>query len=577
MTVFKSNVSKGYYMTVDLTTQSQDRVNNYSIISYVVSFCNGGTRFDHRVSNSYVKLNGQVVWNISNGSTFSSPSGYTSCAVLKSGTLKVQHDSSGDAKVDISSNFSVKNTGYYSPSAALKISDTYAISQINRLATAIVPSNVWSNEQLKFTVNISNSTFTAKAYVEFKGVNVSGTKSVVNGSNYFSLDENLISKQIPDTTEGRAKLVLQTFKGTTVIGSNSYYFDILLNRALSPEITGFVISDTKRLSVGYVENVSMYDVSAYVKLKGNANLGSYYWQFGTQTSTSSNPTFKSERGTSVNLKLTFKDSRGRTVTKTQTITQKDYFEPRISVFKATRYSSTQKQYDGEYVRFDIKANTVDYATIRKAEVLYHTVGQTNWSSLWSNSYQSSNMNLTNSDLGNGLRFLNSTSYEFMVKITDNFGTESSKIVKVDKIQMPLTIGKNGIGVNRLPSTEGGIATDKLIVDGYSINKFATYSSPTRVDTKNGIRDIYGIEDIGAVTYPNYLGNGGFSNPMTIRFNPSLSGIRYIDCCIIKCSGVGMVVHIIDYGSNYFKIRVYNPYGHSETSNFAISYHIRGRI
>ena len=229
---------------------------------------------------------------------------------------------------------------------------------------------------------------------------------------------------------------------------------------------------------------------------------------------------------------------------------------------------------------------------------------------------SANINIasTTQSVSLGTGYKEFASYEVRVTATDKFRSYTALVtVPTQSIGIAINPKNNSVGIGKFPDDKlvgndnlevkgdifaQGIEADltlkawkadisylnikkELKIDDKEINleppkPFASYNTAKRLDTES-TRDIYGIADLGEITYPNSLGNGGYSNLYTVNFSPSISDITYIGATIIKCSGIGMVLHVTDYGSDYFKVRVQNYYNRSATSTFKIAYHIRGSI
>lgn len=162
--------------------------------------------------------------------------------------------------------------------------------------------------------------------------------------------------------------------------------------------------------------------------------------------------------------------------------------------------------------------------------------------------------------------------KFPDKLVGNDNLEVKGDIFAQGIEADLTLKAWEADINHLNIEDELKIKDKVV----NLKPFASYNTAKRLDTES-TRDIYGIVDLGEITYPNSLGNGGYSDIITIRYSPSIINVEYIGATIIRCSGLGMILHVTDYGSDYFKVRIHNYYNRSVTSAFKIAYHIRGSI
>ena len=225
---------------------------------------------------------------------------------------------------------------------------------------------------------------------------------------------------------------------------------------------------------------------------------------------------------------------------------------------------------------------------------------------------SANINIASTtqsvNLGSGYKEF--ASYEVRVTATDKFRSYTALVtVPTQAVGISINPKNNCVGIGKFPDkltgndnleVKGDIFANRIKVDStlyarnanirsinvagelkvrnkaVNLDPFASYNTAKRLDT-DSTRDIYGIADLGEITYPNSLGDGGYSNVYTVNFSPAISDITYIGATIIRCSSVSIVLHVVDYGSSYFKVRVQNYYNRSVTSAFKIAYHVRGAI
>ncbi len=231
----------------------------------------------------------------------------------------------------------------------VKLTDIPRASSISSISGSTIGSPV--------TINISRevSTFTHKVYYTF-----GETKDYLLGSNVgtsltFTPSMN-DCKYIPNAAKGTATIRVDTYNGSTKIGSASKNFTLNVPASVVPTFTGIAFTP--------VDGEAPSDWGLYVKTKSKvtaaitgaagtygSTIKSYSISGGGYSGTSSSLT-TGVLNTAGTITFTAKitDSRGRTAQKTASITVVDYAPPVLSSVAGFRCDSGgTEQDDGEYI------------------------------------------------------------------------------------------------------------------------------------------------------------------------------------------------------------------------------------
>ena len=207
------------------------------------------------------------------------------------------------------------------------------------------------------TVNISRevSSFTHKVYYSFGETKDYLLGSSVGTSLTFTPSMN-DCKYIPNSTKGTAAIRVDTYNGSTKIGSASKNFTLNVPSSVVPTFSGIeftpAASDVPADWGIYVRTKS----KVIVRITGAAGtygstIKSYLISGGGYSGTGSSLTtgFLNTAGT-VTFTAKITDSRGRTATKTASITVTDYAPPVLSSVAGFRCDSAgTEQDDGNYI------------------------------------------------------------------------------------------------------------------------------------------------------------------------------------------------------------------------------------
>ena len=207
------------------------------------------------------------------------------------------------------------------------------------------------------TVNISRevSSFTHKVYYSFGETKDYLLGSSVGTSLTFTPSMN-DCKYIPNSTKGTAAIRVDTYNGSTKIGSTSKNFTLNVPASVVPTFSGIeftpAVSDVPADWGIYVRTKS----KVTAKITGAAGvygstIKSYLISGGGYSGTAASLTtgYLNTAGT-VTFTAKITDSRGRTATKTASITVTDYTPPVLSSVAGFRCDSAgTEQDDGNYI------------------------------------------------------------------------------------------------------------------------------------------------------------------------------------------------------------------------------------
>ena len=316
------------------------------------------------------------------------------------------------------------------------------------------------------TVNItrSSSSFTHKVYYKF-GSNSTTVSSSATTSATFTPAIGL-SSQIPNATSGTATVYVETYNGSTKIGTVSKTMTFNVPSSVKPTIgslTASVVANGADTSFGYVQGKSKCQL--YI----NSPSGSYGSTIKSYKITGNGGTWTTQSTTTGNLtssgNITFTatvtDSRGRTSdAKTVTISVQAYSAPSISAFSAARCNSSgTSSSSGTYAKV---STTYSYTSLGgkntvSSKIEYAISGTSSWTNAGAISSGSS------VTVGGGAISVNS-SYQIRLTVSDKF-TSTSKIVYINPqfVLLNFKEGGKGIGIGKYATIDNrleiGMRTD----------------------------------------------------------------------------------------------------------------------
>ena len=596
------------YFKLDMNIISQSEADNTSRIKYrlYLESRGGGSGYSQTKRATSLICNNQTIENTTTTYSFDRGGSSTLC----SGTFTITHNSDGTMSFPIQASVGT-HRGTCSLSATMTLptiarKKPMAISIVNSVGDTVYSANIGDS----VTINVTNTSGRSVS-LEWEADNYSGYVGSITGSKNFTFDAKTFSDVFGNDSSGYVTFTASADDGTTA----SRTITLRIFEIKKPNISYVSVregnSQVKSVfgSGYFYTNIS--DVSAYVSAEAyGASIEKYLATLDGYTTYSDSSTIdigSVTRAGERNITFEVVDSRNQRKSYGQNIRVKEY-NPPTAECSVTRHGEGLN--GSVKVQHTVSGGSTDKntcnVTVDVRELPYGS---------FSTKY-SANINIASTtqsvSLGSGYKEF--ASYEVRVTATDKFRSYTALVtVPTQSIGIAINPKNNSVGIGKFPDDKlvgndnlevkgdifaQGIEADstlkackadidylnikkELKIDGKEINleppkPFASYNTSERLDT-NSTRDLFGIADLGEITYPNSLGNGGYSDIITIRYSPSIIDVEYIGATIIRCSGLGMILHVTDYGSNYFKVRIHNYYNRSVTSAFKIAYHIRGSI
>ena len=411
-------------------------------------------------ATAYVRSNNSAYststnWtSIINGTTVKTFSAYVQASSgwinFGSKTWTVNHNADGTCTTSINGSFS----GTYNGSYVLRsgsVSGNITLNTIPRASSFTLNRSSATIGSDAITVNISraSSSFTHTVIYKFGSIVADQATKTTATSVTFTPNINDCS-QIPKATSGTATIVVDTYNGTTKIGTASKTITLKVPSSVTPSC-GISITGNSLLGSQYVAGKS----TATVKVTNAAgSYGSTITNYSitgggiSSTSTSATSPVLASGTQTFTAKVT--DSRGRTYTKTSSITVNPYTTPTVaaSIYRAN--SGGQATDDGTYVRANISANVdnIGGANVndKQYKIEWKLTSSTSWTVFldWTNldKYSASWVH----DLGP--HWDNTVSYDVKISVKDSYNT-SSVTGTIGTVSCLFDIEKGGIGIGKI--------------------------------------------------------------------------------------------------------------------------------
>ena len=484
-----------YSLLLDVSEKSYSIENNTSVVEWWVGIRSNTAYHNHYgLSETYVvNINGTVVHNAVHTPTVNS--GAT--VWVASGTTTVSHNADGSKSISVSASFNNADRSTYSPTTG-SCSGSLKLTTIPRATTpSIDKPSLDCGSAIKISGTSASSNFSHKVYVTWNGTKIQiGT--IASGTTTPSFSYTIPTaweKNIPDSTSGIATFTLETISGSTSVGSKTVNATIKVRSGVVPSIGTVSISDTNSICAGigqYVQSQSKLKFSIATSGNQGSTITSVSTKFNNQTYTGSTFTTQAiQNSGTLTYTITVTDSRGRTATKSGSVSVTAYNPPSLTNVSAKRANSgyAVDESSGTYalLHFKVGFTSLSNKNVTSFYIQYRTSGASSWTKInsWANNYT------LEQDYKAGNLFTSTTStYEIAFGVKDKFMSDYSwQIVTVTQTYTLINFGKDGKSLTFFG--QDGNNANRLTVKGdlvsnkYKFSSVIKNTSSTHVLVENG--------------------------------------------------------------------------------------------
>lgn len=423
-----------YILRLIVNQSSQNITNNTSSVAWSLRIIkgSGSGKWSFYTKTWSVNIGGQTASGSISGYDFRN---YTEL-ILGSGSFTITHNADGTKTISNSGSFSEAQINVGNGTA----SGNLALTTIPRASTPTFSvSSV--DAGVAFTINTNRASTSFTHTVRYAFGSLSGTIATgVATSQAWTPPLSLIN-EIPSATSGVLTIYLDTYSGSTLIGTKSGTLTLKVPTSIVPDFTTITVAEavaavTTVMGSGvYVQNQSKLslDITGAVGAYGSTIPSTgYKIQTSNQTISAQSgvtPSPISTSGTAVVITGTVTDSRGRTKTKTVTINVLPWAPPVLNApvtFRRALSNGTLAD-EGTYIRIDLNASVSSLINSTERNTLtYKVYSRTRGSSVW---------DIINTTTPAGLTFNSyilispysiSTAYEVRVEVIDKFDTTAAE-------------------------------------------------------------------------------------------------------------------------------------------------------
>ena len=438
MADYTAQCSSNQYITLLLRTEvvNQDVASNTTTLSWSLHVLKSGASTSATWGNcSYgATINGNAYSD--SGQVRVEAGGDT---VLLTGTTTVPHNADGTKTVSLSASISGKIVG------SLSASETLAT--IPR-ASSLSVSGGTMGSPITLTINAASSSFTHSLTYQFG--NTSGTiLSYVGPGTHKWTPPLSLANQIPTATSGVGTLTLYTWAGQGIsIGVTYYSFTLSLPSSIVPSVSSVAASEaTSGLSAkfgAYVQGKSTLKVVVSAAGSYGSTIKNCVISFDGKTysgtSVTTSPPSKSGSQT-ITAKVT--DSRGRTASKSITVTVLPYTNPAISalrVFRCTSDGTADESGDYVGITYAYAIASVNSKNDALAKTEYKRTALTEWAELMTGSDYAVNTTVYPEQ-----ELLSDYQWDIRLTVSDYFGS-TSMTVTLPSAEVLLDLLSSGQGL-----------------------------------------------------------------------------------------------------------------------------------
>lgn len=372
-----SSTNKGWRLRLDWSVTGQSIADNKSTLSLDL-WVYDGTGYSQNESSgeAYYIIQGEKRWN---------PYNYSSTGWYKLGskTITVSHNADGTKSIALTAEWDCGFDSAYTP-RHLSLSETVTLTTIPRASTATTSGSTLG-KPLTITIKRASSSFTHKLYYTCGSVKNKLIAENVGTSYSWNAPPVSLAQQAPNAETVALTLTVKTYNGSTYVGAWSTSVKLAVPSTVVPSLS-VAISDPTGVSNtygGYVQLRSKVKVDITASGTQGSSIKSYSIKVGSiyaATSASGTTDYLPGSG-ELTVSCAVTDNRGRTTTKTQSITVLAYSKPAITAISAARCNANgTANRAGNYgkVTFSGAITSLSSKNTAAYAVQYREVGAVDW-------------------------------------------------------------------------------------------------------------------------------------------------------------------------------------------------------
>lgn len=418
-----------YHLYMTITQNKRNASTNQSNVTvkmYAQSDSSSYGAYNLDASGNTVKMtvNGKQVVNKSMAMDFRNKA----TVQLASWTGAISHGSDGSKKLDCSGSFSISGSSYLSGGS---ISCSIQLESIPRATKpTLSASTVALGSSVTINISPAVSSWTHNIYYRIGTGNWTRFATGVK-SNYSWIVPLVIASSYPTATKGTITIGLNTYNGSTQIGgTQTVNLNITIPASVAPSVSSVTVSEAASglSNFGFVQTKSKLKIVASASGSYSSSIRSYVYNIGSQSYSGLENTYTMgeevrDSGT-VAVTVTVTDSRGRTASKTVSITILAYSPPQITHFECSRCGDANgsANANGQYLKvtFGYSVSPLNNKNQANCLLKYSVYDDGKWGGLISKTeytYSGTYISAT--------AILNTAStYQIGLVVTDSFGTAS---------------------------------------------------------------------------------------------------------------------------------------------------------
>lgn len=370
------STNKGWRLRLDWSITGQSIANNTSTLSLALWIYDGsGYSQNESSGEAYYILQGSKSW---------SPYNYSSTGWYKLGSrsITVSHNADGTKSLALTAEWDCGFDSSYTP-RHLSLSETVTLTTIPRASTATVSGDTLGTA-LTITIKRASGGFTHRLYYSCGQL---GKQTIATGvgTSYSWTPPVSLAQQAPNAATVAVALLVETYNGSTYVGASTLQLSLAVPTNVVPSLT-VALSDPTNVSTtygGYVQLRSKLKVVLTASGAQGSTIKAYSVKVGSiyaGASATGTTDYLPDAGT-LTVTCSVTDSRGRTTTKTQSITVLAYARPTVSAITAARCNANgTANRAGTYgkVTFSGAVTSLSAKNSATYAVQYREVGAEDW-------------------------------------------------------------------------------------------------------------------------------------------------------------------------------------------------------